>query len=199
MGRFFCAAVACNLSEMRSDFRAHLHRCFFPKDRRIYLEHVGSGASAILWAVNETLDILKGRLGGEKDGYDVRCTLEEDRIVGRVGGKLAGQDLSLEILETGVQGYAGTAAVFVELKDGKLVGKVGDEELVLQGVDRVTGRLGSPIVGWNIYAEQRGQMMAGRLGGTVLGRDFVLQLGSAPGWIGAMIAVVAFYAIEVLK
>ena len=61
----------------------------------------------------------------------------------------------------------------------------------------MSGRLGGAITGFNIYAEQRGQMMAGRLGGTVLGRDFTLELGSAPGWIGALVAVVAFYVIEV--
>ncbi len=151
---------------------------------------------AILSRVTDTVDMLKGRLGGEMDGYDVRCVLEEDRIVGRVGGKLAGQELILEITETGVKGFAGSLEVVVDLKDGKLIGHIGQEELVLQGVDRVTGHLGSPIVGWNIYAEQRGQMMAGRLGGTVLGRDFLLELGSAPGWIGALVAVVAFYVTE---
>ncbi len=144
----------------------------------------------------ETVDMLKGRLGGA-DGYDVRCTLDDDQIIGRVGGKLAGKEIRLEITETGVSGTAAGLEVFVELKEGKLVGKVGPEDLTLQGVDKVSGRLGGPITGFNIYAEQRGHMMAGRLGGTVLGRDFTLELGSAPGWIGALVAVVAFYTVEV--
>jgi len=30
----------------------------------------------------------------------------------------------------------------------------------------------------------------------VLGREFSLELGSAPGWVGTLVAVVAFYALE---
>ena len=35
-----------------------------------------------------------------------------------------------------------------------------------------------------------------RAGHTLLGREFQLELGSAPGWVGALVAVVAFYALE---
>jgi hypothetical protein len=63
-------------------------------------------------------------------------------------------------------------------------------------VDRVTGYFGEPITGWNVAAQQQGSQLVGRLGSTVLGRDFQLELGSAPGWVGALVAVVAFYALE---
>ena len=88
----------------------------------------------------ETVDVLKGRLGGA-DGYDVRCTLDDDQIIGRVGGKLAGKEIRLEITETGVSGSAAGLEVFVELKDGKLVGKVGP-----RGTHPARGRqgVGSP-------------------------------------------------------
>ncbi len=140
-------------------------------------------------------DVLKGRLGGA-DGFDVRCSLDGDRIVGRAGGKLHGKDINLEITETGVVGVVGTDDVKVELQEGELRGNVGRERVTLRGVDRVTGFFGEPIVGWNILAQQQGQKLIGRLGSTVLGKDFEFDLGSAPGWVGTLVAVVAFYALE---
>ena len=140
-------------------------------------------------------DFLKGRLGGA-DGYDIRCSIDGDKIVGRAGGKIHGQDINLEITERGVQGSVGDAPVIIELDAGELKGRVGGEKLTLRGVDRVTGFFGEPIVGWNVAAQQQGTQLVGRLGSTVLGRDFQLELGSAPGWVGALVAVVAFYALE---
>ena len=140
-------------------------------------------------------DVLKGRLGGA-DGYDIRCTIDGDRIVGRAGGKLSGKMIDLEITERGVAGTVGDESVKVELQDGELRGNVGRETLTLRGVDRVSGHLGAPITGWDIFAQQQGQKLAGRLGSTVLGREFTLELGSAPGWVGVLVAVVAFYALE---
>ncbi|WP_041230987.1 hypothetical protein [Deinococcus peraridilitoris] len=140
-------------------------------------------------------DVLKGRLGGA-EGFDVRCTLDGDRIVGRAGGRLHGKDIDLEITETGVQGTVGGESVAVELQEGELRGNVGREQITLRGVDRVTGFLGEPIVGWNIMGQQVGQKLMGRLGSTILGKDFEFELGSAPGWVGTLVAVVAFYALE---
>ena len=140
-------------------------------------------------------DVLKGRLGGA-EGFNVRCTLDGDRIVGRAGGKLHGKDIELEITETGVRGSVGDEPVAVALEEGELRGNVGRERVTLRGVDRVTGFFGEPIVGWNIVAQQTGQNLVGRLGSTVLGRDFEFELGSVPGWVGTLVAVVAFYALE---
>lgn len=140
-------------------------------------------------------DLLKGRLGGDS-GFDIRCAIDGDHIVGRAGGKLHGQDIDLEITEKGVQGTVGDSPVSIQLDAGELKGNVGKEKLTLRGVDRVTGFFGEPIVGWNVSAQQTGTQLYGRLGSTVLGREFQLELGSAPGWVGALVAVVAFYALE---
>ncbi|MFC4426000.1 MULTISPECIES: hypothetical protein [Deinococcus] len=140
-------------------------------------------------------DLIRGRLGGA-DGYDIRCAIDGDTIKGRAGGKLHGKDINLEITERGVQGSVGADSVRIELQDGELRGNVGAQKLTLRGVDRVTGFLGEPIVGWNIVAHQNGEKLAGQLGSTVLGRPFELDLGSAPGWVGTLVAVVAFYALE---
>lgn len=140
-------------------------------------------------------DLIKGRLGGA-DGYAIRCAIDGDRISGRAGGKLHGKDIELEITERGVQGTVGADPVRVELEEGELRGNVGNQKLVLRGVDRVTGFLGEPIVGWNVVAQQQGEELQGQLGSTVLGRPFTLTLGTAPGWVGTLIAIVAFYALE---
>lgn len=140
-------------------------------------------------------DFIKGRLGAQ-GGYDIRCAIDNDKIVGRAGGKIYGKDIELEITERGVEGQVGDERVYLELVEGELRGKVGSQALTLRGVDRVTGFLGEPIVGWNIAAQQNGQHLEGQLGSTILGRPFQLQLGSAPGWVGTLVAVVAFYALE---
>ncbi|MFC6592317.1 hypothetical protein ACFP81_10130 [Deinococcus lacus] len=141
-------------------------------------------------------DVIKGRIGGESDSYSVRCAIEGDRIVGRAGGKLHGQNIELEITERGVQGSVGSERVSIELAEGELRGQIGTQEVTLRGVDRVTGHLGKPIVGWNVSAQQQGHLLQGQLGSTVLGRPFEIELGSAPGWVGALVAMVAFYALD---
>lgn len=138
---------------------------------------------------------MKGRLGG-KEGYDIRCTIQEDKIVGRAGGKLYGVDIELEISEKGVVGNVGQFPVHIDLAEGELKGHVGEQPLSLRGVDRVTGQLGRPVIGWSIAAQQQGRHLSGQLGSTILGREFNLELGSAPGWIGVLVAVVAFYGLE---
>ncbi|THF70431.1 hypothetical protein E7T06_06915 [Deinococcus sp. Arct2-2] len=140
-------------------------------------------------------DQIKGRLGGA-DGYDIRCIIDGDRITGRAGGKLHGKDIDLEITERGVQGTVGADPFKIELQDGELKGNVGSQKLTLRGVDRVTGYMGEPIVGWNVVAQQNGDQLVGQLGSTVLGRNFELSLGSAPGWVGTLVALVSFYALE---
>ena len=140
-------------------------------------------------------DLIKGRLGGA-DGYSIRCAIDGDTIRGRAGGKLHGKDIDLEITERGVQGTVGTESVKIELAEGELKGNVGSQNLTLRGVDRVTGYMGEPIVGWNIVAQQQGEKLTGQLGSTILGRPFELDLGSAPGWVGTLVAVVAFYALD---
>lgn len=140
-------------------------------------------------------DLIKGRLGGT-DGYDIRCVIDGDTIRGRAGGKVHGKDIDLEITERGVQGTVGDDPVKIELADGELKGNVGSQALTLRGVDRVTGFMGEPIIGWNVAAQQTGEHLRGQLGSTILGRPFELSLGSAPGWVGTLIAVVAFYALE---
>lgn len=138
---------------------------------------------------------ITGRLGGPKDGYELRCRLDGDALRGRVGGALVGKDLDLDITETGVRGRVGGPRGFevsLELQSGELVGTLGDEPFRLRGVDRVTGRLGDGFTAVELDATQRGSRLGGRLGG----RPLDLELGEAPGWIGALVTVVAYYALD---
>ena len=141
---------------------------------------------------------MTGRLGTEKDGFELRCRLEGDTLRGRIGGALMGKDLEIDITETGVTGRVGGRNGFdvnLELQSGELVGNVGADTLRLRGVDRVTGRIGEGFAGADIAAQQRGHRLTGIVGGT-LGRPFELNLGDAPGWIGALVAAVTYYAFE---
>ena len=121
-----------------------------------------------------------------------------------IGGLAAGQQAAVQGHRLGrvfdgvhrAQGTVGADSVKIELEDGELRGNVGAQKLTLRGVDRVTGFMGEPIVGWNVVAQQTGEKLVGQLGSTVLGRPFELDLGSAPGWVGTLVAVVAFYALE---
>ncbi|ADY25491.1 hypothetical protein Deipr_0318 [Deinococcus proteolyticus MRP] len=141
-------------------------------------------------------EVIKGRIGQEGEGFGVRCEIQEDKIVGRAGSRLHGKNIELEITETGVQGKVGDQNITVALEGGELRGTIGDQRLTLRGVDRVTGRFGEPIIGWDIAAQQTGDQLEGRLGSTVLGRPFSMSLAGAPGWVGVLVAVVAFYALE---
>lgn len=138
---------------------------------------------------------MTGRLAGPSGEYELRCRLEGDALRGRVGGALVGKDLDLDITETGVRGRVGGPRGFevsLELQAGELVGDLADEPFRLRGVDRVTGRLGDGFAALELDATQRGSRLGGRLGG----RPFELDLGDAPGWIGALVAAVAYYALE---
>lgn len=140
---------------------------------------------------------ITGRVGGPTDGLEIRAELDQDALKGRVGG-IFGKDLNLSITETGVHGQVGGSKGFLvslALRGGELSGAVGNESLVVRGVDQVTGRLGDTIGGLEISAHQRGSKLSGRLGG-LTGKMIDLELGAAPGWIGVLTAVVALYALE---
>lgn len=142
-------------------------------------------------------EVITGRIGSGDESFSVRCEIkDDDQIVGRAGGRLHGKAIRLQITETGVQGTVGPDPIAVTLEGGELRGVVGEQPLTLRGVDRVTGHFGEAIIGWNISAAQKGDELQGQLGSTVLGRPFTMNLAGAPGWIGALIAVVAFYALE---
>jgi hypothetical protein len=143
-------------------------------------------------------DEISGRLGGPFSAHDIRCRMDGDTVKGRLGSALMSRDLTLDIDTEGVNGKVGGSKGFpvtLKLESGELVGTVGREDLRLRGVDRVTGRLGDPISGVDIVAAQRGQKIGGRIGG-LNGQVFEIDLGEAPGWVGALVAAVTYYALE---
>ncbi len=135
---------------------------------------------------------------GVNPSIELKARLEQDRILGRVGGALMAKELNLEVSEKGVSGRVGGKNGFevnLELKAGELSGFVGTDALNLRGVDQVTGRLGSAMNGVDFISNQNGDHLRGRLGG-IKGQTFELELAGTPGWIGTLVAIIAFYAIE---
>lgn len=142
-------------------------------------------------------DVMTGRLGGESEGFDLKAKLDGDTVTGRAGG-IFGKDFQLEISATGVSGHIGHAdaqQVSLELASGELSGFIGGASVRLRGVDQVTGSLGEGITALQIFAQQRGEDLIGNIGGMV-GRPFKLSLNGAPGWIGVLVALVAYCALD---
>ncbi len=140
---------------------------------------------------------ITGHLG-TNPSIELKARLEQDRILGRVGGALMAKELNLEVSEKGVNGHVGGKNGFevsLELKAGELTGFVGQDNLNLRGVDQVTGHLGSTLGGVDFIANQHGDKLRGRMGG-IKGQTFELELAGTPGWIGTLVAIIAFYALE---
>jgi hypothetical protein len=143
--------------------------------------------------------MMTGLIGNE--GFEIKARLEGDRLLGRVGGALMGKDLSLDLSDTGVTGTVGGkngAAVQLSLETGELVGFIGADRVALRGVDQVSGEIGTGVVAIEMRAVQRGDALEGRVGG-LTGKAFSLQLDGLPGWIGALVAVTAYCALERIK
>jgi hypothetical protein len=154
--------------------------------------------TALLGAEIETETTLSGRVGAQNDGYDVRCKLLGDQLSGRIGSPLYGCNFKLDIADDGLEGAVlgpRGFAVTLKLVNGELVGQLGNESLVLRGVDVVTGMLGNSIVGLEIVARQSGPLVSGQIAG-LLGKPFELEVGDIPGWMGVLVAVIGFYALD---
>jgi hypothetical protein len=140
--------------------------------------------------------MIQGFLGEEK--FEIKARLEGDRVLGRVGGALMAKEIDLSLTDKGVSGRVGGKngfEVLLELEAGELVGLVGADRIVLRGVDQVTGALGSGITALEFAARQRGEQLQGRIGG-LMGKSFELELDGAPGWVGVLIGLIAYYAFE---
>lgn len=137
-------------------------------------------------------DII-GRIGGPQ-GLEVKVRLNDDTVRGRVGGAF-GKEVDLSLRDDGVQGRVGGKNGFevtLDLEHGELVGALGSEDFVLRGVDRVTGRIGETFTGLEFDMQQVNTRLIGSIGS----RNVDLNLGGSPGWIGALIAAIAVYALE---
>lgn len=134
-----------------------------------------------------------GRLGTE-DGYQLRFELDEDRLSCQIGGSVLRKKLEVEINETGVFGkVTGNNGFSVDLKleSGGLVGTIGDQNVVLRGVDQVNGQIGDGLWAASVVAQTKGQRLFGRIGNV----NFEFALQGAPGWIIALGTVVAYQAL----
>ena len=142
------------------------------------------------------LRMIEGFLGSER--FEIKVRLEDDKLLGRVGGALMARDVKLELTATGVTGRVGGSNGFdvrLSLESGELIGFIGNDPISLRGVDAVVGTLGDGFSALEFAARQSGTRLLGSLGG-LLGKPFSLELDDAPGWLGALVVLVAFYALE---
>ena len=140
--------------------------------------------------------MMTGILGTER--FEVQARLEGDRLIGRVGGALMAREVLLELSETGVRGTLGGkngVAVKLEMAHGELVGSIGADAIALRGVDVVSAEIGTGLGAVQMRAAQRGDALEGRIGG-LTGKPFSLTLDGAPGWIGALLMLSAYCALE---
>jgi hypothetical protein len=140
--------------------------------------------------------MIEGFLGAEK--FEIKVRLEQDKLLGRVGGTLMAKEVRLELSATGVSGRVGGTTGFevrLSLEGGELVGFIGNAPVAMRGVDVVTGTLGDGFSALEFMARQSGSKLIGSLGG-LLGQPFQLELDETPGWLGALVVLVAFYALE---
>jgi hypothetical protein len=143
--------------------------------------------------------MMTGILGTER--FEIKARLEGDRLLGRVGSALMGKDIQLDLTENGVRGTVGGkngASLQLSLEHGELIGFVGADRIALRGVDQVTAEIGTGITALEMRALQRGDALEGRIGG-VNGKPFSLQLDGTPGWMGALVALVSYCALERIK
>ncbi len=140
--------------------------------------------------------MIEGFLGSER--FEVKVRLEGDKLLGRVGGALMARDVKLDLTATGVTGRVGGSNGFdvrLSLEGGELIGFVGNDPIAMRGVDVVVGTLGDGFSAQEFGARQSGSRLIGSIGG-LLGKPFSLELGQAPGWLGVLVVLVAFYALE---
>lgn len=143
--------------------------------------------------------MITGFLGAER--FELKARLEGDKLIGRVGGALMGKDIALDLSDKGVKGSIGGktgAPLELALEHGELVGFVGADRVALRGVDQVTAEIGTGFSAIELRAAQRGDTLTGVIGG-MTGKPFVVELAGIPGWIGALLALVAYCALERVK
>jgi hypothetical protein len=140
--------------------------------------------------------MIEGYLGAQR--FEIKVRLEQDKLLGRIGGALMAKEVKLELSPTGVSGRVGGATGFevrLSLEGGELIGFLGNDPISMRGVDVVTGTLGDGFSSLEFMARQSGSTLIGSIGG-LLGQPFSLELDEAPGWLGALVVMVAFYALE---
>ena len=140
--------------------------------------------------------MIKGLLGSE--GFEVQARLEGDVLKGRIGGALMAREINLTLTDTGVRGTLGGTgglAVSLTLQNGELSGAIGADAVTLRGVDQISGSLGAGIAAVSLRAAQREDKLEGRIG-SVNGKSFSVALDGVPGWIGALLMLSAYCALE---
>ena len=108
------------------------------------------------------------------------------------------REINLTLTDTGVRGTLGGASgmtVNLTLQNGELSGAIGADAVTLRGVDQISGSIGTGIAALALRAVQREDTLEGRIG-SVGGKSFSVALDGVPGWIGALLMIAAYCALE---
>ncbi len=128
----------------------------------------------------------------------MQARLEGDVLKGRIGGALMAREINLTLTDQGVRGTLGGRGgtpVDLQLNQGELSGLIGADAVNLRGVDQISGAIGTGLTAISMRAAQREDTLEGRIGG-VGGKSFTVTLDGVPGWIGALLMLSAYCALE---
>jgi hypothetical protein len=148
---------------------------------------------------------IRGRVGGMIGGYSVECLVDADGIFGRLGGSLIGADINLKRDPEGrfLEGRIGGSIIGKDLKvevgkdfaHARLGGSVVGNDITLSCAERITGRCGGGLLGFDInlsFDPDTGRL-TGRLGGQFSGKDVDFEVADTPPVYGGIIAAVTYY------
>jgi ABC-type lipopolysaccharide export system ATPase subunit len=72
-------------------------------------------------------------------------------------------------------------------------GIIDGVDITLSGTDRITGRCGGPVIGFDVDLEVADGQMTGRLGGAVVGHSVSFSMAAGlPNVVTALVAVIAY-------
>jgi len=152
---------------------------------------------------------IEGRVGGIIGGYSIDCTATADSISGRIGGGIFGGDVNLTIDPAvgSISGRFGGAilgrSLIAQLSDnyainGMIGGEIDGNDIYLHGNDRIDGRCGGGVLGFDADLEASGGRIIGRLGGGLFGMSVDISIAEChPPVISALIAVITYYYYRV--
>lgn len=157
------------------------------------------------WAVSQ----IQGRVGGVHGGRDVNASITRGKVDGRIGGAVMGWDINLTFdLQGNLTGRLGgivvgrsvTGHFSADDLEVRLGGSVIGFDVKLQrDDDRIIGRMGGRHIGnsFDLTYNERTQVLTGRIGGQIDGKDVNLQLHrEASPMLAALLAGAAVYQME---
>jgi len=123
-------------------------------------------------------------VGGAVFGGDLNLDIQPPPglISGRVGGAIIGRSVEAQ--------FADSSGNTIH---GRMGGIIDGVDITLRGTDRVTGRCGGPVIGFDVNLQVEQGQMTGRLGGEVVGHSVSFSVAAdLPSAVTALVAVITY-------